>query len=113
MSELQINRESYNRCEVLQVNGRIDSSNAPDFDNALKDVMNDDRHNIVLNLSGVSYMSSAGLRGLVSAMRECKKNRGVVVLASPSDRVNEVLELAGLSSLFSIFDDETAAVGSF
>ena len=113
MSELQINQESHKRCELITVSGRIDSSSAPDFDQALKDTMNAGNHNIALELNGVSYMSSAGLRGLVSAMRECKKNRGKVVLANPSDRVNEVLELAGLATLFEIYEDATAAVGSF
>ncbi len=113
MSELQISRESLKRVDVVQVNGRIDSSTAPDFDNELKTIINEGTHNIVLNLAGVSYMSSAGLRGLVTALRECKKKRGKVVLAAPSDRVREVLDLAGLTSLFEIFDDQTAAVGSF
>ena len=46
-------------------------------------------------------------------MRECKKHRGDLRLARPSERINEVLELAGLDSIFQIFDDPAAAVGSF
>ncbi len=113
MSELQISKESLKRVDVIQVNGRIDSNSAPEFDNELKAVMDGGRHNMVLNLSDVNYMSSAGLRALISALRECKKHHGNVVLAAPSDRVKEVLELAGLSSIFDMFDDNTTAVGSF
>ncbi len=113
MSELQISKESLKRVDVIQVNGRIDSNSAPQFDNELKAVMDGGRHNMVLNLSGVSYMSSAGLRALISALRECKKHNGNVVLAAPSDRVQEVLDLAGLTSIFDMYDDDTTAVGSF
>jgi anti-anti-sigma factor len=113
MTELSINVESHKRVELVTVNGRIDSNSAPQFDKALKDIMEGGRHNIVLNLAEVNYMSSAGLRGMVSALRECKKNRGDVRIAAASERVNEVLELAGLDSLFQLFESSTAAVGSF
>lgn len=112
-ASLNINVEALKRVDLLTVNGRIDSNSAPQFDQALKDVISAGRYNIVLNLSGVSYMSSAGLRGIVSALRECKKKKGDVRIAEPSERVNEVLSLAGLDSLFQLFDDTTSAVGSF
>ena len=50
---------------------------------------------------------------IVSALRDCKKHGGDLCLVSPSARVAEVLELAGLTSLFSVYDDTTTAVGSF
>jgi len=115
--ELTINLESLKRVDLLTVSGRIDSSNASELDDALKKIMSSKRYNIVVNLSGVSYMSSAGLRALVSALRTCKSNRGDVRLSQLSDRVAEVLDLAGLtaseSPLFQTFDDDTVAVGSF
>jgi anti-sigma B factor antagonist len=113
MSDLNISVESHKRVELVTVQGRIDSSNANDFDGTLKEIQNKNRHNIVLNLSEVNYMSSAGLRAIVAALRESKKNRGDVRLAAPSERVSEVLALAGLDSMFQVFEDNTAAVGSF
>lgn len=113
MSNLSITQESHKRVEVFTIAGRIDSSNASELDGALKEAMKQGRYNFVLELSQVEYMSSAGLRAIVAALRESKKNRGDVRLATPSERVAEVLTLAGLDSLYEIFDDLTAAVGSF
>lgn len=112
---LNISRESHKRVDVFTISGRIDSSNANEFDAVVKGALEEGRHNLVLDLSGVSYMSSAGLRVMVAALRECKKlpNNGDVRLSSPSERVAEVLELAGLSNMFQTYDDTTAAVGSF
>lgn len=112
-SNLNISFQNFKRVVLVSVEGRIDSSNASEFDDAIKGVMENGQHNILLELSGVNYMSSAGLRTMVSALRECKKNRGEVRLAEVSNRVSEVLALAGLDSLFSVFDDKTAGVGSF
>lgn len=112
-SDLRLDVQSLKRVEMVTAVGRIDSSNAMEFDDTLKGITNAGRHNIVLDLAGVNYMSSAGLRAMVAALRECKKNRGNVVLAQPSERVAEVLSLAGLDSLFSMYGDATTAVGSF
>lgn len=112
-TELKITVENHKRCSVVTPVGRIDSSNANELDNTLKNLLDNETSNIVLELSGVEYMSSAGLRAIVSALREAKKKRGDVRVATPSERVAEVFSLAGLLPLFETFDDLTTAVGSF
>ena len=110
---LNISIETFKRVDLITVVGRVDSNTAPQLDGVLKEKMGDGRHNLVLNLAQVDYMSSAGLRSLVAALRDCKKNRGDVRLSQSSTRVIEVLELAGLDAMFNTYDDDTAAVGSF
>ena len=110
---MAIKVESFKRVDLIEVSGRIDSSNAPELDETLKQLADQDRPQLVLNLSQVDYMSSAGLRAIVTALRAAKKSGGNVHLSQPSDRVREVLELAGLHTLFQIYEDDTAAVGDF
>jgi len=112
-SILDIQVQTLKRVDIATVKGRVDSSTAPKFEGALNQIMDNGRHNIVMELSEANYMSSAGLRIMVATLRECKKNRGDVRLAKVSDRVFEVLSLAGLDSLFQIYENETQAVGSF
>ncbi len=111
-SIVNIEVEDLKRVELVKVSGRIDSSNATQFDSVLKEVVSR-KNNIVLEMSGVDYISSAGLRAMIALLRECKKQKGDVRLATPSERVLEVLALAGLDSLFEVYDSEVAAVGSF
>jgi anti-sigma B factor antagonist len=110
---MEVGTTLYKRCGLVTVSGRVDSNTAPAFEETLKQVIQDGQHNVILELSGVDFMSSAGLRGMVSSLKACKGGGGDLVLASPSKRVFEVMQLAGLTSLFSLFDDVTAAVGSF
>lgn len=116
-SDLTINVEKLKRTVMITVEGRIDSTNASELDDVLKETINEGFNNIVVNLGKVEYMSSAGLRALVSALRECKKKRGDLVLSAPSARVAEVLELAGLitgpTPLFTIYENDATAIGSF
>jgi anti-anti-sigma factor len=115
MSESQANISVQPGAEayIVTVAGRVDSSNANEFDATLAQLISDGHEHLVLDLAGVTYMSSAGLRAIVSALRSTKKKRGDVRIAAPSDRVAEVFSLAGLTPLFAIFDDVETAVNSF
>ena len=110
---MAIKVESFKRADLIEISGRIDSSNAPEIDETLKQLADQDRHQLVLNLANVEYMSSAGLRAIVTALRTSKKNNGDVRISQVSERAKEVLELAGLTGLFQYYDDDTSAVGSF
>lgn len=114
LETLKVTREELKRSDIVTLVGRIDSSNAAQLDEFLKTNLADKgRYHIVLDMNGVTYISSAGLRAMVALQREASKHRGSVVLAAPSERVQEVLKLAGLSKLFTAYPDTTLAVGSF
>lgn len=56
---------------------------------------------IVADLGGVEYVASAGFRALLAAQRIAKRyNRGEIILANASGRINEALELSGFSEVF-------------
>lgn len=110
---LDINVQSFKRVDLITVSGRVDSSTAPELEETLEERIGEGRHNLVLDLSDVNYLSSAGLRTLVSTLRTCKKKGGDVRIATPSERVTEVMSLAGLDTLFTSYDDVTVAVGSY
>ena len=109
---MDITVKQLSRVDLIIVEGRIDSTTAPEFGEALGNQLGGS-HNIVVDLAGVEDMSSAGLRELVTALKRAKTTGGDVRLSAPSDRVREVLDLAGLDSVFTIYDDQVDAVGSF
>ena len=110
---MNIQTSELKRVTLFEITGRIDSTNANELGEALNTAIDSGRTQIVLDLSNVEYMSSAGLRELVAALKKVKRGTGDLRLASPSPRVLEVLELAGLDSIFKIFPTQVEAVGSF
>ncbi|MGD8404342.1 MAG: STAS domain-containing protein [Anaerolineales bacterium] len=111
---MEITAKQFKNCDMLVVNGRVDSSTAPQLTEALEDVTGDGRYKIVLDMSDMEYMSSAGFRALLSSQRVCKRyNRGEIVLAAVPERIREALELAGFTELFKTYPDPIDAVGSF
>ena len=110
---MEINTKEFKHCDMVLVEGRVDSSTAPQFSKALETVIGKGIYKIVVDMSKLEYMSSAGFRALLAAQRSCKRyNRGEVVLASVPDRIREALELAGFTELFRSFSDPLEAVGS-
>jgi anti-sigma B factor antagonist len=110
---MEITVTEMNRVDLIVVSGRVDSSNASDIGERLNAQIDRGSINFVVDLSGVEYMSSAGLRELVAALKRAKKDGGDLRLCNPSPRVKEVLDLAGLTTIFDIYDDQVTAVGSF
>lgn len=111
---MEMSNKQFKHCDLLMVKGRVDSATAPQFSQAMDAVTESGRFKIVVDMSGLEYMSSAGFRALLATQRTCKRyNRGEVVLAAIPTRIQEALELAGFTELFKTYKDPLAAVGSF
>jgi anti-anti-sigma factor len=104
----------FKRCELVSIKGRVDSFTAPKLGEALNEITQNGKYNIALEMSGVDYVSSAGLRVMIDIQKTCKQvYKGEVVLVNVPKRIYETLELAGFVPLFRFFENETEAVGSF
>jgi len=111
---MEITSQHFKHCDLLSVKGKVDSFTAPDLIRAIEALNNANRFRIILDLSKLEYMSSAGFRAILLGQRNCKRyNRGEIVLASVPKKVLDALELTGFTPLFKIFDEIIPAVGNF
>ncbi len=110
---MNIETRELKHVSVVKITGRVDSATAPEMEQSLQELINTDRNQVVLDLQDTEYMSSAGLRVMVSTLKAAKKNGGDLKLAQLSPRVKEVLDLAGLTPVFNVHADLVEAVGAF
>jgi anti-sigma B factor antagonist len=110
---IDINVSSMKHVTLVEVSGRVDSTSANQLGEVLTCEIDSGRTLLVLDLGRVDFMSSAGLRELVLALKKVRRGTGDLRLAQPSHRVQEVLEMAGLDTIFQIFPSPTEAVGSY
>ena len=99
--------------KVVDMDKRFDTSIAKDVDDRITALIDDGAAQIVCNLSDTDYISSAGLRVLLSAAKRLKKAGGEIALCSLKTYVDEVLETAGFKTIFKIFGSEEDALNSF
>jgi anti-anti-sigma factor len=83
----------------LRVSGRLDASWADHLSRALDGAVRGGADRIVVEMSQISYVSSAGIRVLLQAHRQVRKIGGALAVANPSESVREVLTLTGLEAL--------------
>jgi len=97
---------------VVTANGRIDSETAPQLDAELSKVVSE-KSKLVVDLKGVDYMSSAGIRALVKASQAAEAKGGAVRLASVPEEIQSVLYTVGLNQKVVAFTSVDEAVASF
>ncbi|MCU0754780.1 MAG: STAS domain-containing protein [Xanthomonadales bacterium] len=94
---------------VLLLNGRIDTSTAADLEAAAEPHMRGPSQ-LLVDLGGIQYVSSAGLRIFLMMAKKLKIAKGRLVLCAMSQAVREVFDLAGLSRIFDIQVDQAAGL---
>ena len=113
MENLFINTDNTQNVSIMSVKGRVDSNTAPELDSALTNLLNSNRNKIVLNLQAVEYLSSAGLRALVKALKDAQKSGGDLRLASVSEPIEVILRTVGMMQMFKMFSTSEEAVAGF
>lgn len=96
---------------VVAVTGEVDLYSSPAMREAILAALAKKPPQLVLDLSGVSYMDSSGIATLVEGLQAARRADGRLVLAGLTDRVREVFELARLQSFFELAPSVEAALG--
>jgi anti-sigma B factor antagonist len=111
---VEIKTESMKRCEVVTVSGRVDSATAPELEKVLLGLIQSGQKNIVVNLRETEFISSAGLKALLSALMKVRKMvpSGDLVIAEIPPQLKESFDLVGFDRLFRFYEDNLHAVGS-
>ncbi|MEW6096868.1 MAG: STAS domain-containing protein [bacterium] len=107
---MEIHCRDIQEVSVVSVSGRIDASTAPDLEKELNELISSGRIKVVINFSGVEYISSGGLRVLLATAKELQRKNGVLRLCQLEQNVYKVFKLAGFTTIFNIYDTEDEAL---
>jgi len=83
---------------ILALKGRLDSNTSGDFEKRLLGMVQEGEHRLVLDFSDLDYISSAGLRVLLKAVKELKRSDGRLVVCAVKDYIREIFSLSGFLS---------------
>ena len=102
-----------NNIHILSPQGRADSQGAIDLELSLHEAWEAGNHRMILDLTQVTYINSAGLRILAAMLTQNQGNGGDLVLAAPSQKIRRVLKIIGFDNFFRVFDDVDTALKAF
>jgi anti-anti-sigma factor len=103
---MNITQEEKNGAIAVAISGRLDAVSAVDADKEFSKALDGEIEKMLINLKGLEYISSAGLRVLLVVAKRMQQKGGKVCLCCLADNVKEVFEISGFSSIFKIFDSE-------
>ena len=112
MSTSGVATSRQDRPNVLALGGEIDLHVSPSVTASLNHMIEKKPERLVVDLSDVPYIDSAGLAALIGAMQEVKGYGGRFLLAGLQETVHEVLESSRLDQVFQIFPDADAALAA-
>ena len=102
----------YRQADVITIRGRVDSLSTDQLSQAIEEAHQRGKYNLVLDMSQVEFLSSAGLRALIEAQRRTKGlGWGEIMLAQVPPRLAELFELTGITRDFRSFETVAAALG--
>lgn len=99
-----------NEFTIVSIEGRIDTTNANEFEKAIMDVIDGGCGNMILNCTGLNYISSSGLRIFLIVLKKMTAVKGLFRLSNMQPGIKEIFDISGFSSIFSIFPDQEAAL---
>jgi|SRR5262245_35190200 len=95
---------------VLALSGKLDAMTAKTFEEKILQVINSGAQRLIVDLSLLEYVSSAGLRVFLLAAKRLQANDGKIALCGLQDHIRQVFDLAGFSSILSIYGSRAEAV---
>lgn len=98
-NKLEIRKEPTGNEMIVFLSGRLDANWAGYLDDYLNDLVREGSHRILLDMTGVPYLSSAGIRILVNQYKKIKKIGGFFALTALSEAVAEILNMVGMKAM--------------
>jgi anti-sigma B factor antagonist len=102
-----------NGISLVRVDGIIDTMTASELERVLDSLLQQQKFNIIIDLAGVDYISSAGWGIFISNIREIRAHSGDIKLARMVSGVHEIFELLEFDSILQAFDNIETARNAF
>ena len=95
---------------TVTVQGRVDGTNAQAFDTELSGLIDEADTALILDLSGLNYMSSAGLRTVLMTAKRMQTQRTKFALCSLQPSIKEIMQIAGFDRIITVVDSHADAL---
>jgi stage II sporulation protein AA (anti-sigma F factor antagonist) len=110
---MTISRVQEGDVSIFQLTGRLETTTTVFLDREFTEAFNAGERKFVWDCSQLTYISSAGLRTVLQALKRLNNHEGRLIIAAPSTHVLEVFEISGFKELLALSPDRTAALHMF
>ena len=114
MAELNISERQAGDVTILDMNGKVTiGEGSVALRSTIRRLLSEGKKNILLNLGSVGYIDSSGIGELVSSFTAVNKEGGTLKLLNLTEKIQDLLAITKLLTVFDVYEDESAALASF
>lgn len=106
---MEIEKKQEKEVALVSVKGRMDAVSSPEFEKEMAVLIAEGNNVLILDLFALDYISSAGLRTILTITKKLKQKGGKLLLAGLKGMVKEVFEISGFRSVIPIFESVESA----
>lgn len=110
---VDVKMEKKGQVLILKMKGRLDAISSPGAEKKVFECINNGEINLILDFEGVDYLSSAGMRMLLSTTKKLKGLSGKLILCNINQNVMDVLKMSGFDHVLELYDDQETALQKF
>jgi stage II sporulation protein AA (anti-sigma F factor antagonist) len=107
---MSVQTERDGKIAIVRLIDRIDSSNAAEAEQAVREVLEAREAGLLLDLSELDYISSAGLRVVLVGAKGMRANGGRFAMSGMKPNIRQVFEISGFLSMLQVHDDRSTAL---
>lgn len=109
---MDISEQQVGRVWVVTAAGRLDSATSNTFAQRIESLVKGSEPRLLVDFSGVDFVSSAGLRAVMTLVKKVKSQKGVLALCAVQAPVREVLDITGFTSMIDIHPERASALAA-
>jgi anti-sigma B factor antagonist len=108
--EMEITQKEENGILFITIRGRLDADSSQEAEKVVQDALQGQTTRVLFDLASLEYLSSAGLRVILSTAKEMRRRDGKFVLCSLNEFVKELFDVSGFQSLIPIADSVESGI---
>jgi anti-anti-sigma factor len=107
---VELDKRTENGVTIVKATERVDGVTSPELETYIADLAKETSSNIILDFSELKYISSAGLRVVLSTAKKLKAQKRELFLSGLTGSVKDVFQMSGFYAILKIFDTTTQAL---
>ena len=100
---MNIKKEAKEGYIIVKVNGRLDATSAPDYETQCSSYLENNETKMIIDLEGLEYISSAGLRSILTIGKKIKSLKGKYIFCNLQPMVADVFKISGFNAIFPVY----------
>ncbi len=110
---VKIEEKKAGNITIVLLEGKIDSASSLEMEKKINELIDRGDRHLLVNLAGTEYISSSGLRVMLSSLKRMKKVQGDLKVTCTRPLVQNVFNMAGFTQIFEFYDREEDALSRF